>query len=800
MVRIFRNPNIGTRLLFWFGLVGLLPLTVITVMSYYLSSQSLTEEVTSALSSIADGKAQQIDLYASERQKDVTIFARQAGTIGAVDQFTQAFIIDGLDAEQYQAVDRQYRQYLEDYVQGYNYEDLFLISKGGEIVFSVKRGEDLGSNLYSGIYKDTELAKVYLQSQTLLEANFSDFAYYAPTNEPAAFIAAPVMKDNELIGAVALQINNKALYTTVNDYTGLGLTGEIQVGSKSGDKIIYLIPLRNDPYAAFRTTTIIGSDTGLAIQQAVRGLAGNAITTDYRGKEVIAAWRYIPGLRWGMVVKIDTEEAFAPIAALRNAALIMGGLSLLTVLITAVLVSRSISRPIVSLTDVAKVVSGGDINAQAIVESTDEIGTLASAFNAMTARLREFIGTLEQRVTERTQALANVAEISTATSQIQNLDEMLARVVFLTQRRFGLYHAHVFLLDSEGRNLEIIACGWKEGDEHEGTHGTTTISIDAEQSLVARAARTKRPVIVNDVRSDPGWLPNPLMPDTASELAVPLLIGDRVIGVLDVQSDRMNAFTDADADVQMTLGAQVAVAVQNIRQFENSQKIANDLGVVSNVGLATATITDIDRLLQEVVDLSKRSFNLYHAHIYMLNETEDALVLAAGAGEVGRQMVAEGRRIPMDAEQSLVVRAARGQQGVVVNDVSIDPNFLPNPLLPETRAEMAVPMLAAGRVIGVLDVQSETAGRFTDVDVNIKTTLASQIAVAVQNARNFERSRKQAERETAVNLISQRIQSATSVESALQIAARELGHALGMKRTVALIEAAALEGERESGA
>ncbi len=139
-----------------------------------------------------------------------------------------------------------------------------------------------------------------------------------------------------------------------------------------------------------------------------------------------------------------------------------------------------------------------------------------------------------------------------------------------------------------------------------------------------------------------------------------------------------------------------------------------------------------------------------------------------------------------------MARAARTRTGVVVNDVTAAPDFLPHPLLPETRAEMAVPMIVANKVIGVLDVQSEIANHFTDIDVSIQTTLASQVAVALQNTRSFSQSQRQAERETAVNLITQKIQSATSVEAALQIAARELGHALGMKSTLVMLESETL--------
>jgi GAF domain-containing protein len=134
---------------------------------------------------------------------------------------------------------------------------------------------------------------------------------------------------------------------------------------------------------------------------------------------------------------------------------------------------------------------------------------------------------------------------------------------------------------------------------------------------------------------------------------------------------------------------------------------------------------------------------------------------------------------------------------VVVNDVQADPNFLPNPLLPKTRAEMAVPMLVSGKVIGVLDVQSEQVNRFTDTDVNIQTTLASQIAVALQNARSFTNAQKQAERETKLNLIAQKIQSTATIEEAMQIAARELGHALGKRQTLVALEPSALAGDNK---
>jgi putative methionine-R-sulfoxide reductase with GAF domain len=232
--------------------------------------------------------------------------------------------------------------------------------------------------------------------------------------------------------------------------------------------------------------------------------------------------------------------------------------------------------------------------------------------------------------------------------------------------------------------------------------------------------------------------------------------------------------------------------------FEDVRKRAAELATVAEVGTATATILQTDQLLQEVVDLSKERFNLYHSHIYLLDEAGENLVLASGAGEPGRLMKARGLSIPLNREQSLVARAARERKGVTVNDVTQAPDFLPNPLLPNTRSELAVPMIVGGKVIGVFDVQSDVVGRFGDSDINIQTTLASQVATSIQNVRSFEQSKAQADLESMVNAIGQKIQRSTTVDDTLQIAIREIGLALGASRVSANISGRQNDGHEAS--
>jgi signal transduction histidine kinase len=182
-------------------------------------------------------------------------------------------------------------------------------------------------------------------------------------------------------------------------------------------------------------------------------------------------------------------------------------------------------------------------------------------------------------------------------------------------------------------------------------------------------------------------------------------------------------------------------ANQDITERKQAEQIiaqrALQLETVAAVSTTASTVLDPDQLLQSVVDLTKQRFGLYHAHIYLADEAWQTLLLAAGSGEVGRKLVAEKHAIPMNIEYSLVARAARERTAVIVNDVKREPGFLPNPLLAETCAEMAVPMIVGDKVLGVFDVQSNNAAGFSDEDANIYVALATQVGVALQNARLY---------------------------------------------------------------
>lgn len=207
------------------------------------------------------------------------------------------------------------------------------------------------------------------------------------------------------------------------------------------------------------------------------------------------------------------------------------------------------------------------------------------------------------------------------------------------------------------------------------------------------------------------------------------------------------------------------------------------LATSAEVGRRLSAVTNPRQLAVEVVEQVQRAFDYYYAQIYLLDEAGENLVLAGGTGEAGAVMLARGHSVPKG--RGLVGRAADTNASVLVPDVLLEEGWLPNELLPETRAEASVPISVGNLVLGVLDVQHNVVNGLTEADVTLLESLASQAAISLQNARTYEQSRRQAELESLVNMIGQRIQRTTSVEETLQTAIRELGTAIGATRVKA---------------
>ncbi|NDJ85286.1 MAG: GAF domain-containing protein [Chloroflexi bacterium] len=213
------------------------------------------------------------------------------------------------------------------------------------------------------------------------------------------------------------------------------------------------------------------------------------------------------------------------------------------------------------------------------------------------------------------------------------------------------------------------------------------------------------------------------------------------------------------------------------------EEATRDLQTIIEVNQQISVLLDVERLLQAVTSLTNDRFGLYHVHVFLLSEDRESLVLAAGAGFVGRQMVARKQVIPISSPRSLAAKAARSRDFVIANDVEQAPEFMPNPLLPDTKSELAVPLVARGELLGVLAMQSDRTDFFTEHLLAIIEVMASQVATALANAQLFEEASQASRHGQALSSISQTIQRAASMEEVLQVTVRELGKALRVPHT-----------------
>jgi len=216
-----------------------------------------------------------------------------------------------------------------------------------------------------------------------------------------------------------------------------------------------------------------------------------------------------------------------------------------------------------------------------------------------------------------------------------------------------------------------------------------------------------------------------------------------------VRDEMIGALAVSDTSTDDTLATSILNAVaerlstqsESLRGLDETErsrqqldKRAAELETVARVSTAAATILSPNELLQSVVDLTKYSFNLYHAHVYLLNPNKDTLVLRAGAGKVGYRMVGDNETLPLSRSETAIVQTAQSRQGVIINDLSARPDFTPHPLLPDALSEMAVPLVVGEQLLGVFDVLASVTDRFREEDMLTFTTLASQVAVALRNA------------------------------------------------------------------
>ncbi len=267
----------------------------------------------------------------------------------------------------------------------------------------------------------------------------------------------------------------------------------------------------------------------------------------------------------------------------------------------------------------------------------------------------------------------------------------------------------------------------------------------AAHTLTGHVVSSGQGVRINDLTTYPHTVtrmrfgsPQPVR----SIIAVPMRVGNRTIGMMSAQSYRPHAYSDDDLSRLDMLAAQTAVALENARLFATTERRAMHLLTAAEVARDAAVLsTDTDELLQRAVNLVRDRFGFYHAGLFLVDEAGEYAVLKAATGKIGRQMIRLGHRLKI-GETGIVGYVTHTGKPRIADNVALDRVHYKNPLLPHTRAEMAVPLRIGQQVIGALDVQSTQPNAFSPEDVAVLQTLADQIAIAIRNAQLYQRERR----------------------------------------------------------
>ncbi|HVP43311.1 MAG TPA: sensor domain-containing diguanylate cyclase [Terriglobales bacterium] len=326
------------------------------------------------------------------------------------------------------------------------------------------------------------------------------------------------------------------------------------------------------------------------------------------------------------------------------------------------------------------------------------------------------------------QKIAILYDASQAVLSTFDLDEVLAKILDILRDYFHLGNAAILLLDRQKQEFYVRA-------QVEWDPAHKQVRIPLGKGMIGNAGKLKRPIYAADVSKDPRYIAN--NPATRSELAIPLMVREEVVGVLDCQSDKLDAFDQETIDLLTLFSTQASIALQNAELYTLEQRKASQLEAVNAIARQSTAVLELSELMEKVCRVIVQSFDV--DQVAILLKEQDRLAVRAHAGNLTPVMPI-GSILPPGA--GLCGRALLTGKTVVENDVSVVIGYVPG--VKETASEMCIPLIAFGETLGVLALDSATVGAFPEEDVPTLESVADMCATAIQNAHYYERVRQMA--------------------------------------------------------
>ena len=615
------------------------------------------------------------------------------------------------------------------------YDELTLLDPNGREIVRLSP-EEIIPNI---MLKDRSEQEEFKQPVSSRTAYYSPVAIDQNTGKAQVTIALPLYepRSTNLRGVL---IANIRLASISN------IMGQVQVGQ---NQTIYLTDANGDLLAhQDRTKDLKGKRIELPKAPSTqRGLEGDSVILAADRIELGDQLLYIVAEK---PVSIALALAFTTVYTLVGVII----LALVVASILGLFAIRQIVTPIEGLASAAQRVAKGDLSQKAVFNRRDEIGVLSTAFNSMTSQLLDLIGSLEQRVKDRTTELTKsnteleaankriehraaqfeaLAAVTQAITSIRDLQQLLPIITKVISEKFGFYHVGIFLLDDLGEYAVLSAANSAGGKRMlERKHHLRV----GEQGIVGNVTSTGMPRIAMDVGQDAVFFNNPDLPNTHSEMALPLQSENLITGALDVQSTETAAFSEEDIQMLGLLARQVSLAIENARLFDETRRALAESEAISRQSTREAW--------KHLPD--EQNFLGYRFNIVGASPLNEPIKLSESAKDKGK-----------------------GRQ--------------------KEAGQVVFPIELRGETIGTLVVQSPSADTLNQDQLDLIKAVAERVALSAENARLFEETTRRAARERLVSDITSKIRSVNDPQSMIQTAMEELRKALGASRVEVIPQA-----------
>ncbi|MBC8503395.1 MAG: GAF domain-containing protein [Anaerolineales bacterium] len=608
-----------------------------------------------------------------------------------------------------------------------NFSEFLIISSSGEVLISTQP-------IWEGFYlTDSPFSKIYYEKP----GTFIDYALAPLSNDQIMiFVHVPFQGSENTRGyIVGLLSNNQLLdfltssvnflpdannYVILEDEIFLGLDfrlKELAVLSPTQSQIDVLVPLKDQILHG-------GSEEHT-----------NLTLRSFDNSQSLAAYTWLPSLGAALVIDVPEVIAYKNLQSLTPIAIISTIVALGLLSLTLWIAFRQLIRPIQTLTETTRQFSKGNWELRVPESRDDEIGALSHTFNLMAEELSELYQSLSSQVAEQTLELHNrssqleaTAQVAREASAIRDLDTLLRDTTELISSNFDFYHAGIFLIDEDNR-FAVLQAANSEGGQRMLKRGHK-LRV-GQTGVVGRVAETGLPRIALDVGEDLFFFDNPDLPETRSEMALPLRSQDKIIGVLDVQSKTSGAFSNKDVEVLQIMADQVAMAIENASLLDQSQKTVQELQTLYGVHIEEAW-------QQRLGGITKS----YHFDRVRVKQASDEQI-------------------------SSIIALENDQVDIYIDDQGYQ--------------HLLIPITLRGHSLGNISLRrNPDETEWTEEDQELAEEVSTQIAVALENARLLEESQRRAAQEELLSQASARFSQSLDINTVLQMAVRELGQLAGV--------------------